>query len=82
MGHLRIARTVPSGEERGINGCFRRLLFRSQGRTPKLACSAGVFFGHANVLLAKALVETRKEGRKWGESKGAGIFTPLNLSPS
>ena len=32
-----------------------------------LACSAGVFFGCANVLLAKAHVETRKEGRKWGE---------------
>ena len=37
-----------------------------------LACSAGVFFGCANVLLAKAHVETRKEGRKWGESKEAG----------
>ena len=33
------------------------------------ACSACVFFG-----LAKAHVETRKEGRKWGESKGAGYF--------
>ena len=37
-----------------------------------LACSAGVFFGRANVLLVKAHVETRKKGRKWGESKGAG----------
>ena len=37
-----------------------------------LACSAGVFFGRANFFLAKAHVETRKEGRKWGESKGAG----------
>ena len=37
-----------------------------------LACSAGVFFGRAHVLLAKAHVETRKEGRKCGESKGAG----------
>ena len=26
----------------------------------------------ANFFLAKAQVETRKEGRKWGESKGAG----------
>ena len=43
-----------------------------------LACSAGVFFGRANVLLAKAHVETRKEGRKWGESKGAGHL-PLGL---
>ena len=32
-----------------------------------LACGAGVFFGRANVLLAKAHVTTRKEGRKWGE---------------
>ena len=39
---------------------------------PSLACSADIFFGRANVLLAKAHVETRKEGRKWGESKGAG----------
>ena len=39
-----------------------------------LACSAGVFFGRANGLLVKAHVETRKEGRKWGESKGAGYF--------
>ena len=38
------------------------------------ACSACVFFG-----LAKAHVETRKEGRKWGESKGAGYFSPLPL---
>ena len=38
----------------------------------ELACSAGVFFGRANFFLAKAHVETRKEGRKWGESKGAG----------
>ena len=30
-----------------------------------------------NVLLPKAHVETRKEGRKWGESKGAGL--PLGL---
>ena len=36
---------------------------------PRLTCSAGVFFGRANVLIAKAHVETRKEGRKWGESK-------------
>ena len=34
--------------------------------------SAGVFIGRANVLLAKAHVETPKEGRKWGESNGAG----------
>ena len=44
----------------------------------KVACSAGVFFRRANVLLAKAHVETRKEGRKWGESKGAGHL-PLGL---
>ena len=31
------------------------------------AC-AGVFFGRANVLLAKVHVETRKEGRKWERS--------------
>ena len=36
-----------------------------------IARSAGVSFGRANGLLAKAYVETRKEGRKWGESKGA-----------
>ena len=29
-----------------------------------LACSAGVYFGRANVLFANAHVETRKEGRK------------------
>ena len=29
-----------------------------------LACSAGIFFGRANVLFAIAHVETRKEGRK------------------
>ena len=33
-----------------------------------LACSTGVFYGRANVLFAKAHIETRKEGRKWGES--------------
>ena len=33
-----------------------------------VACSAGVFFGRANVLLAKVHVETRKEGRKWERS--------------
>ena len=49
-----------------------------------LACSAGVFYGRANVLFAKAHVETRKEGRKWGESPTlrVTIFTLLNLSPS
>ena len=76
IGHLRIARTPVSKPGLVQSKSHNR------GRTPKLACSAGVFFGHGNVLLAKALVETRKEGRKWGESKGAGIFTPLNLSPS
>ena len=44
-----------------------------------VACSAGVFFGRANVLLAKTHVETRKEGRKWGESKGAGLPFLLSL---
>ena len=29
-----------------------------------LACSAGVYFGRANVLFSNAHVETRKEGRK------------------
>ena len=51
-------------------------LLRIHGYHPTLytvACSAGIFFGHTNVLLAKAHVETRKEGRKWGESKGAGL---------
>ena len=43
-----------------------------------VACSAGVFFGRTNVLLSKAHVETPKEGRKWGESKGAGHL-PLGL---
>ena len=37
-----------------------------------LACSASVFIGRADVLLAKAHVETRKEGRKGGESKRSG----------
>ena len=37
-----------------------------------VTCSAGVFIGRANVLLAKAHVETRKEGKKWVESNGAG----------
>ena len=32
-----------------------------------VACSAGVFLWRENVLLAKVHVETRKEGRKWGE---------------
>ena len=41
------------------------------------ACSAGVFFGRANVLLAKANVKTRKEGRKWGEyPQGYYFYTP------
>ena len=47
---------------------------------PWLACSAGVFFRRTNVSLTKAHVETQKEGRKWGESKGAGrggyFFSP------
>ena len=33
--------------------------------TLTITCSAGVSFGRANVLLAKAHVETRNEGRKW-----------------
>ena len=33
--------------------------------TLTITCSAGVSFGRANVLLAKAYVETRNEGRKW-----------------
>ena len=38
------------------------------GTLLRIACSAGVFFRRANDLLMKAHVETRKEGRKWGES--------------
>ena len=37
-----------------------------------LACIAGVFFGRTNVLLAKALVETRAAGRKWENQKERG----------
>ena len=48
---------------------------------PWLACSAGVFFRHTNVLLAKVNVETRKEGRKWGESKDAGRGWGYFFSP-
>ena len=61
IGHLRIAQTRVSKPGLVQSKSHNR------GRTPKLACCAGIFFGHANVLLAKALVETRKEGRKWGE---------------
>ena len=43
-----------------------------------VAFSADVFFGRTNVLLSKAHVETPKEGRKWGETKGAGHL-PLGL---
>jgi len=52
--------------------------------TGALACSAGVFYGRANVLFGKAHVETRKEGRKWGESLTlrVTIFTLPNLPPS
>ena len=56
-----------------------------------LACSAGVFFGRANVFaLESAMLKLPEERRKWGESKGAGrgrgiggereeksIFSPL-----
>ena len=45
-----------------------------------MACSAGVFFRRMNVLLAKVHVETQKGGRKWGESKEAGLPSFL-LSP-
>ena len=48
------------------------VLFEGSSVKRFVACNAGVFFGRANVLLAKAHVETRNEGRKWGESKGAG----------
>ena len=44
--------------------------------TFSVACSVGVFFGRANVLLAKAHVETRKEGRKWGKSMERGSTYP------
>jgi len=49
---------------------------------PRLTCSAGVFFGRANVLIAKAHVETRKEGRKWGESKNNSMNMNKQLSPA
>ena len=61
IGHLRIAQTRVSKPGLVQSKSHNR------SRTPKLAYCAGIFFGHANVLLAKALVETRKEGRKWGE---------------
>ena len=47
---------------------------------PRLTCSAGVFFGRANVLMAKAHVKTRKEGRKWGESKNNSTNINKQLS--
>ena len=38
-----------------------------------LACSAGVFFGCANVFAREsAMLKLPEERRKWGESKGAG----------
>ena len=49
-------------------------------RTRRLTCSAGVFFGRANVLMAKAHVKTRKEGRKWGESKNNSTNINKKLS--
>ena len=37
------------------------------------ACSAGVFFGRANVFAREsAILKLPEERRKWGESKGAG----------
>ena len=38
-----------------------------------IACSAGVFFGRANVFACEsAILKLTEERRKWGESKGAG----------
>ena len=37
-----------------------------------LACSAGVFFGRANVFAREAPILKLPKERKWGESKGAG----------
>ena len=47
---------------------------------PRLTCSAGVVFGRANVLMAKAHIKTRKEGRKWGESKNNSTNINKQLS--
>ena len=49
----------------GILWGQKRVYRRALETTLTIACSAGVFFGCANVLLAKAHVETRKGGRKW-----------------
>ena len=57
------------------NGKLTKILEKCQHRK----INQLVFFGRANVLLAKAHVETQKEGRKWGESKGAGYFFSLPL---
>ena len=51
---------------------FGQMITSDARALQNLACSASVFFGRANFFLAKAHVETRKEGREWGESKGAG----------
>ena len=53
--------------KRHVNSSLRKRLREYNGA--EVASSAGVFFGRANVLLAKAQVEIRKEGRKWGELK-------------
>ena len=55
-----------------------------------VACSAGVFFGGANVFAReRAMLKLPEERRKWGESKGAGRGRgerrekpPFLLSPS
>ena len=47
-----------------------------------LACGAGVFFGLANVLLAKAHVKTRKEGKNGASTLRVTNFTLRNLPPS
>ena len=39
-----------------------------------VACSADVFFGRANVLLAKTHVETRKEGENGVSQKERGYY--------
>ena len=45
-----------------------------------VACSAGVFFGRANVLLAKVHVETRKLGRvKLYFAPFSPLFSSFNM---
>ena len=77
MKHLTPQNTNHLRSHSGRIICDRQVLYKilptNLGESINLACSAGVsFFGRANVLLVKAHVETLQEGRKLGESKGAG----------